>query len=59
MLWIALYIIKYTPQKYFLVITTLSLIACIIVFAVAGIGIGDCMVFSCSYVAAWKRKECF
>ena len=32
MLWIALCIVKYTPQTYFWVITTLSLIACIVVF---------------------------
>lgn len=32
MLWIALCIVKYTPQMYFWVITTLSLIACIVVF---------------------------
>ena len=31
MLWIALCIVKYTPQMYFWVITTLSLIACIVV----------------------------
>ena len=36
MLWIALCIVKYTPQMYFWVITTLSLIACIICFFVAG-----------------------
>ena len=97
MLWIALCIVKYTPQTYFWVITTLSLIACIVVFLLSPVedrkkrtsclsyssnccdnnrndcgdavvcftfhticfGIGDCMVLSCSYVAAWKRKECF
>ena len=61
MLWIALCIVKYTPQTYFWVITTLSLIACIVCLSFHTIcsGIGNSVVFSGSYVAVGKRKECF